>query len=381
MGLNLKRELVETISLILLAAGNSTRFGLPAKKQWLYQNDIPLWLFVAKSFENTGYFKEIIIVGNKDELKLMQSFANYKFTAGGNSRQESLKNALESVNSEFVMVNDVARCCLDESLLKRLLNAKKTDACAVPAIKVSDTVYYKGKPINRDELLRIQTPQLSHTATLKEVLNGSSFTDESSAFYANGKEVVFVEGSSRADKLTYKEDLKNLPCLCPPASEPKSGFGIDIHPFQEGKEMVLCGVKIDSDFGFKAHSDGDVGIHALIDALLGASSLGDIGGLFPDTDEAYAGADSKELLAKVTNLVKGVGYEITHCDISIVAQVPKISPYKLKMQEVLAEILGISKNRINIKATTAEKMGFIGRKEGVAVYATVTLNYFRWDKI
>ena len=370
------------ISLILLAAGGSTRFGLPTKKQWLYQDETPLWLFVAQSFEKLYDFAQIVIVANKDELKLMKSFAEYKFVEGGDSRQESLKNAIAEIDSKYVLVNDVARACIDKEMFARLISAKKEGACVVPALKVSDTCYFDGKPIDREKLLRVQTPQLSDRATLKELLDSAQeFTDESSAFYANSKEVIFIDGSSKATKLTYKDDLKNLPCLKAPANLPKSGFGIDIHPFEDGKQMVLCGVDIESNFGFKAHSDGDVGIHALIDALLGASSLGDIGELFPDTDAQYKNADSKELLKEVSKLVKAVGYEIVHCDLSILAQVPKISPYKEQMRESLASIMQIGKNRVNIKATTAEKMGFVGRKEGVAVKAIVTLNYYKWDRI
>ena len=369
-------------SLILLAAGNSTRFGLPTKKQWLYQNHKPLWQFVAESFTENYNFSQIVIVANQNELKLMKSFADYKFVAGGNSRQESLQNALELIESEYVLVNDVARCCLDSELLKRLLSAKKENSCVVPTLKVSDTVYFDGKPIDREKLVRVQTPQLSHTTTLKEVLKSSKeFTDESSAFFANSKEVIFVEGSQKAQKLTYKEELKSLKCLKAPANSPKVGFGIDIHPFESGKQMVLCGVEIESPFGFKAHSDGDVAIHALIDALLGASNLGDIGELFPDTDSKYKNADSRELLDAVTKLIKDVGYEIINCDLSIVAQAPKISPHKEAMKDSLSAILKIGKNQINIKATTGEELGFVGRKEGVVVYATVTLNYYRWDEI
>jgi len=373
---------VRDISLILLAAGNSRRFGLPTKKQWLYQNDKPLWQFVANRLKKLYNFKQIIVVGNKDELKLMQKFANFTFVEGGASRQKSLQNALSKVDSKFVLVNDVARCCVDKKLLNKLIKKAQKKACVVPAIKLSDTTYFNSKPIDREKLLRVQTPQLSCTKTLKKLLNNSKeWTDESTAFYNANKKVIFVEGSNSAHKLTYKDDLKLITCLKKPKKQSKTGFGVDTHPFENGKKMVLCGVEIDSPFGFKAHSDGDVAIHAIIDALLGASSLGDIGELFPDTNSIYKNADSKELLKKVVNLVKGVGYEIINCDITIVAQTPKISPYKKKMSKILSKILKIEQSCLNIKATTAEKLGFIGRKEGVTVYATTTLNYYRWDKI
>jgi 2-C-methyl-D-erythritol 4-phosphate cytidylyltransferase/2-C-methyl-D-erythritol 2,4-cyclodiphosphate synthase len=370
------------ISLILLSAGNSTRFGLPTKKQWLYQEDTPLWNFVANRLKEYYNFAQVVVVGNENELKLMRKFADFTFVKGGrDTRQESLINALEAVDSKFVLVTDVARCCIKEDLVKRLIESAKEGACVVPAIKVSDTVYYDNRPIDREKLLRVQTPQLSCTKTLKSLLkDAKSFSDESSLFFSKNREVIFVEGSIDAHKLTYKDDLKLLSCLKPPINEPKTGFGVDVHPFEENKKMFLCGVEIDSAFGFKAHSDGDVAIHALIDALLGASGLGDIGELFPDTDSRYKNADSKELLKEVVKLIRGVGYDITNCDLTIVAQIPKISPYKEQMSKKLASLLGISQSRLNIKATTAEKLGSIGRAEGVLVYATATLNYYQWER-
>lgn len=373
---------MKSISLVLLAAGSSTRFGLPTKKQWLYQGNKPLWLTVLENLQQGHQFKDIVVVANRDEISLMKCFSNVTFIQGGSSRQESLRNALEKIDSDFVLVNDIARACVPKLLVTNLIKSAKPKTCVVPALKVSDTCYFDGKPIDRNKLLRIQTPQLSCTKTLKELLNNTQeFTDESSAFAQNGKEVIFVEGSSNAHKLTFKEDLKTLPCLKAPANSAKSGFGIDIHSFEDNKPMILGGITIDSPFGFKAHSDGDVAIHALIDALLGASSLGDIGELFPDTDPAFKNADSKELLKRVSSLVKSVGYSIEHCDITILAEAPKINPYKEQIRQSLSTLLDIGQYSVNIKATTSEKMGFVGRKEGVAVYATVTLNYYRWDRI
>jgi 2-C-methyl-D-erythritol 4-phosphate cytidylyltransferase/2-C-methyl-D-erythritol 2,4-cyclodiphosphate synthase len=371
---------VQEVSLILLAAGNSSRLNLPTKKQWLYIEDRPLWQFVAQSFEKIYDFKEIIVVGNQKELELMSSFADYIFVAGSQiSRQESLANALKATTAEYVMVSDVARACIDANTILELIDKKEPKSCIVPAIRVSDTTYYDGKPIDREKLLRVQTPQLSHKDSLIEILqNSQSFSDESSAFYAANKRVIFVDGSSQATKITYKSDLAMLSCLKPPLNLPKVGYGIDTHPFEENKPMVLNGVEIESSFGFKAHSDGDVAIHSLIDALLGASGLGDIGELFPDTDSKYKNANSKELLKEVVALVKGVGYEIVNIDMTIVAQTPKISPYKKRMKEVLSNILNIELNRVNIKATTSEKLGFIGRKEGVTVHTVATINYYNW---
>jgi 2-C-methyl-D-erythritol 4-phosphate cytidylyltransferase/2-C-methyl-D-erythritol 2,4-cyclodiphosphate synthase len=144
--------------------------------------------------------------------------------------------------------------------------------------------------------------------------------------------------------------------------------------------MKLCGVIIDVDYGFKAHSDGDVAIHALIDALLGAAGMGDIGELYPDTEAAYAGADSTKLLEDTVNRIRAFGFEIGNVDMTIMAQAPRLLPYKAQMRTTLAALLDITPNRVNIKATTAEKLGFIGRKEGVTVHAVANLTYFDWKK-
>jgi 2-C-methyl-D-erythritol 4-phosphate cytidylyltransferase/2-C-methyl-D-erythritol 2,4-cyclodiphosphate synthase len=157
-------------------------------------------------------------------------------------------------------------------------------------------------------------------------------------------------------------------------------MGIDIHQFEQNKPMVLGGVEIESNFGFKAHSDGDVLIHSVIDALLGACGAGDIGEFFPDTSSKYKGIDSKELLKYIVNFITNIGYEIINIDLTIIAQIPKINPYKIAIKQTMAELLNIPKYKINIKATTGEKMGFIGRKEGVAVLSNSTIKYYDWTK-
>ncbi len=244
-----------------------------------------------------------------------------------------------------------------------------------------DTLYFKNNPIDRESTKIIQTPQLSYSSTLKEALSKNiEFTDDSSAISYMGGEIIFVEGSQKAHKLTTIEDLSKLSCLKKPSNRALTGFGIDIHPFEEGKPMVLCGVEIESSFGFKAHSDGDVAIHALIDALLGASGLGDIGAFYPDTSDDYKGADSKELLKDTVNRLRDFGYEIGNVDLAIIAQTPRLLNHKKAMRFKLASILNLRPNLVNIKATTAEKLGWVGRKEGIAVEAVATLYYYDWKK-
>jgi 2-C-methyl-D-erythritol 4-phosphate cytidylyltransferase/2-C-methyl-D-erythritol 2,4-cyclodiphosphate synthase len=266
-------------------------------------------------------------------------------------------------------------------MVKRIIDAKKDADCIVPVLDVVDTLYYQDQPLNRNQAHIIQTPQLSNTALLKTSLNTTEdFTDESSAMSAQGHHVLFVEGAPVAHKLTHTSDISKLPCIHPPRQKSLVGFGVDIHPFEEGKPMKLCGVAIESSFGFKAHSDGDVAIHALIDALLGASGLGDIGELYPDTDATYSNADSYELLVDIVNRIRSFGFDIENIDMTIMAQTPRLSSYKLQMKQRLSEALQISQQFVNIKATTAEKLGFIGRKEGVKVYAVANLCYFNWHK-
>ncbi len=371
------------LTLILLCAGDSTRFNLPLKKQWLRIGHEPLWQFVTNRLKQSGLFSNVILTAHPDEVPFMQMLCDETIISGGKSRQESLFNALQSVQSEYVMVTDVARACVDIELIKRLITHKNEADVIVPALSVTDTTVYKGNTIAREEVYRIQTPQLSRTQVLRSALHDAlnrniEYTDESSAIVAFGKTRYIIEGDTDAHKITFASDVKTLPCLLAPSSATLVGNGFDVHAFETGKPMVLGGVSIESDFGFKAHSDGDVAIHALIDALLGAAGLGDIGMLFPDTDAAYKNADSKALLATTCLRLEQFGYGIHNVDITIMAETPRLSAYKHAMRQTLGAILKLPLGRVNIKATTTEKLGFIGRKEGVGVMASASLYYFDW---
>ncbi len=367
------------LTLVLLAAGNSSRFCKQIKKQWLWIGDQPLWHFVAKRFESFYPFVQIIIVGHPDELNYMKRFGEFSYVKGGESRQASIRNALEMAQSDYVLISDVARACIEKSLIERLIAHYKDAECIVPYIDVSDTVVYQEETIDRTHVKLIQTPQLSKREILDQVLRSDiEYTDESSAIHANGFKRFFVKGSQDAKKITRCDDLAMLACLKKAAKEQFFGYGYDVHPFVEGKQMVLCGVEIDADLGFLAHSDGDVALHALIDALLGAIGAGDIGELFPDSDERFKDISSLHLLEEVVGFIRRVGYEIVNVDITIMAEYPRISPYKDKMQVRISEALKIRRQRCNIKATTTEKLGFVGRKEGVAVSAVASLKYFDW---
>ena len=367
------------LTLILLAAGNSTRFGTPVKKQWLRIGHKPLWYFVTNEFEKKKLFSKIIITAHADELEYMRTFSQHAIIEGGKTRQESLKNALAHVNTSYVMVSDVARACPPDELIQRLIDARDSADCVVPVLSISDTLSFEGNNIDREKLKRIQTPQLSKTVVLKDALcTQNEFTDESSAVHALGFTRAEVEGDEDAHKLTKVSDMKKIPCLKPPSTDTLVGNGFDVHAFEEGKKMFLGGVEIDSPFGFKAHSDGDVAIHSLIDALLGASGMGDIGTLFPDSDDSYKDIDSKLLLKECVKRLHHCGFVIINVDITIIAETPRLSGYKAQIRSALAEILCIETFLCNVKATTTEKLGFTGRKEGVAVASSASLKYLDW---
>lgn len=370
------------LSLILLAAGNSTRFQCGIKKQWLRIGDAPLWQFVTNRFIDSGLFASVIITGHPEESGYMRLHGDYTIVDGAQSRQSSLLNALTEVATPYVMVSDVARGCIDSKLLTRLIEMRHKADCIVPALKVHDTVVYQGNTIDRTKLLRIQTPQLSKTQTLRAALaTEKTYTDESSAIVAYGGTRAFIEGDDAALKLTTLSDLAKLECLEAPSKTTVSGTGFDVHAFDTKGKMVLCGVPIEHPVGFKAHSDGDVAIHALIDALLGAAGIGDIGMLFPDTDDAYAGIDSTRLLAETVTRLRRYGFGIVNADLTIAAQTPKLAPYKDAMRARLGEILDLPPVRIGVKATTTETLGFVGRKEGVAVMASATLHFIDWTRL
>ena len=370
------------VTLIVLCAGNSTRFEHKTKKQWIRIENEPLWLNVTKRLASFSHFDKIIVASHENELNYMKNFTDdFTFVKGGVTRQKSILNCLEFVNTKYVMISDVARACIPKKVIENLLNEKENASCIVPVLNVSDTVIYETNTINRDEVKLIQTPQLSLTKTLKKALNtDTEYTDESSAIKAINEPIKYIQGSNKSKKLTLGNELDELPCLKEASKNFFTGTGLDIHAFEDNKEMYLGGVKLPYEFGFKAHSDGDVLIHSVIDALLGACGAGDIGEFFPDTDEKYKNIDSKILLEEIVAFIYNVGYEIVNIDVTILAQKPKINPFKNEIKNSMAKLLKIEKQFINIKATTAEEMGFIGRKEGVAVQSIATLKYYDWKK-
>lgn len=365
--------------LILLCAGSSTRFKSRVKKQWLRIKDKPLWQFNAKKMKKKFDFNQIIIVADKNDISYMKKIDPFfTYVEGGELRQISVKNALEVVKTDFVFITDCARI-FSAKIVKNLLKAHKKNQefnSFVPYIDVVDTTYFKDELINRSDLKLIQTPGLHKTSLLKKALQSDKiFSDESSALKSINEKIYFVKGSKKAQKITYLKDLKSVK-LKPASKEIFVGSGFDLHKIEEknNSSFMLCGVEIPSNFKVIAHSDGDVGIHSLIDALLGASLLGDIGELFPDSDEKYKNISSIILLEKVVKKIFSYGFDVVNIDMTLIIQKPKILDFKEKMVKILSKILK-TKN-INIKATTSEGVGVIGEGKAIASKCIATLKFY-----
>jgi 2-C-methyl-D-erythritol 4-phosphate cytidylyltransferase/2-C-methyl-D-erythritol 2,4-cyclodiphosphate synthase len=289
---------------------------------------------------------------------------------------------MEVVNSEYVCIHDSARICINKKVFKRLYKEiqKPNINCVAPFINISDTVFYENTYLNRDNIKIIQTPQISDTKLLQKSLHSNSnFTDESSLMNKNGYTVSYVKGDNKLHKLTYAKDILKIACIKKKLKKTTEiqliGYGVDTHKFIKNKDLFLGAVKIDSEFGLLAHSDGDVLIHSIIDALLGAINAGDIGEFFPDNIAKYKNNSSSIFLEYICRFINNVGFKILNIDTTIITEKPNINPHKDKIKKSLSSIIKIPKQYINIKATTSEDLGFIGRSEGISVHSLANVTY------
>ncbi|MEO1941759.1 MAG: 2-C-methyl-D-erythritol 2,4-cyclodiphosphate synthase [Campylobacterales bacterium] len=374
------------IGLLLLTAGGSTRFGYPVRKQWLPIGEDPLWLYLAKKLSRCFTFKEVVVVGEGENLLFYRYRTNFKVVEGGESRQQSLKRGVEALSTQWVLATDVARVGVSCRLVERLLEKGKGGEwdCVVPFLKPVDTVVYRGETLERGEIKLIQTPQLSRRELLLEGLEradreGVEFTDDRGVIEWIGGRVGYIPGEREGLKLTHFSDLcllKELLKLPPPLETPFVGIGYDTHRFQQGGEGRLGGVGIPG-LSFKAHSDGDLLIHGVIDALLGAGGGGDIGEHFPEGDPRWKGVDSRELLQQVVAQLREIGFQIVNIDLTYIGERPRLRPIKQEIVATLRQLVGAP---VNLKGTTNEGMGFIGRGEGAAVLAVANLRYKDWNE-
>ncbi|MGE4589721.1 MAG: 2-C-methyl-D-erythritol 4-phosphate cytidylyltransferase [Acidaminococcaceae bacterium] len=398
---------MKNLVVILAAAGAGRRMGLGMNKAFLLLEGLPVIVHNLQQINRVAEVKRAIIVVRPDELteglEILQKYESayfpnlsWQITAGGRERQDSVFNALCLVkdDEEFVAVHDGARPFATPDIFARVFAAAQKSGAAVAAVPVKDTtklVDVEGRIITtleRSKLRAIQTPQIFRTQLLKrayEMLQKENVdvTDDAGAVELLGYPVFVAEGAYTNNKITTPEDLiwaKALlqkgeiqPVIGDRNLRVRVGSGFDVHCLTAGRKLILCGVHIPCELGLAGHSDADVAVHALMDAMLGSVALGDIGQHFPDTDEKYKGADSLVLLRHVAQLLREKGWQVGNADITIIAQKPKLAAYRAKMQSNLAVVLELDKDAINVKATTTEMLGFTGRGEGIAAQAVVTV--------
>ena len=374
------------ITVIIPAAGNSSRFGGSIPKQFLSLGDETVLEKSVNLFLEISYIREVIVAINLNEhLIKSQSFYNdarVRFVEGGNTRSESVFNALAAVDQsiEIVVIHDAARPWLKRSHFEDLLSQLTNDQSAegvFPVISATDSLRMKeGKdlmPVEREQFLHVQTPQIFYHESFKAAFNklqkeGLHMSDESQVMEHAGFKLLAAPGERSNIKITYTDDIANYA-----GRDLRIGRGIDFHQFQSGNGLTLGNVFIDCELSIVAHSDGDIILHAVSDALLGAAGLRDIGHYFPDSDPKNKNLSSLIIIEKSLDLLKGIGLWPRNIDFVVVCEQPKIGPYVNQIKKSLSTILNIEESFIGVKATTTEKMGVIGDGNGIAVYAIASL--------
>lgn len=396
----MEQGLSGTIGIVVVAAGRGERAGASAEgpKQYRRIGGKPVIWHTLKLFLDWPKRGPIVAVIHPDDRALFDAAVSdlpgkhsVLVVTGGATRQESVLNGLRALresNIGSVMIHDGVRPFADPALLNRIAEELAAGKPAVlPAIPVSDTLKRAdaGKIVTatvpRKDLHAAQTPQSFHYQSILSAHQqaareaGSDFTDDASIAEWAGIPVQLVEGSIDNVKLTVKRDIamadEKLRGLTLP--DVRTGNGYDVHQLEPGDGVTLCGIFIPHDQKLKGHSDADVALHALTDALLATCGAGDIGDHFPPSDMQWKGAPSRIFLEHAAKIVREAGGVIMNADISLIAEAPKIGPHRQAMREKLAEVLGISLDRCSVKATTNEKIGFIGRREGIAAIATATV--------
>ena len=386
---------------ILLAGGSGSRMGAPVNKVLLSVAGVPCILRSAVAL--APFVSGMVLVcraGEEAALRRMFLSAPISvpvyFAQGGRSRQESVYHGLCALENRaepdsWVLIHDGARCLVSEAVIRNVLLSLERFGSGVAALPVTDTLRpadpdlrLSGNTVSREHLYAMQTPQGFRLADLNKAFqqaerDGFEGTDDASVMVHAGFSVHLSEGSRYNIKLTTREDLQMAEQLLGGFSFPpfRIGQGYDVHQLKEGRKLILCGVEIPHSLGLLGHSDADVAVHALMDALLGAAGLGDIGRHFPDTDSRYEGADSMKLLDAVMQMLGDAGFHPVNVDVTIVAQRPKLSPFIPQMAENLAKALDLPISHVNVKATTTERLGFEGRMEGISAQAVCLLHFVK----
>jgi len=369
------------VTALISAAGSGKRMGGPMPKQFMKIGGKTILETTVGIFEKTDFVDDILIITSADYIKLCRDltagFSKVKDVAeGGKERQDSVKAGIERIcHDGIVLIHDGVRPFVTEEVIKGVLEGVCETGAAVPVVACKDTVRQVDTSdvgsvtLERKSLFQVQTPQgfdmdLIRAAFKKADEDEFIGTDDASLVERLGVRITLAEGSYENIKITTREDLP---------MDMRIGTGFDVHQLVEGRKLIMGGVEIPYEKGLLGHSDADVMVHALMDAMLGAAGMGDIGKHFPDTDDAYKGADSLVLLGHVNNLINEAGYVLGNADVTIIAQKPKMAPHIQRMRENIADVLKVDVSRINVKATTTEKLGFTGRGEGIASEAVCLL--------
>jgi len=371
---------------IVLAGGSGSRMGVSKNKVLLDLLGEPVIVRSVRAFQ--GMVNGIVLVSREEDVPAMaRAMDSYHLPVtivrGGDTRQSSVWNGLCALPADctHVLIHDGARCLVNEETIRRCMNAVEESGNGVAAVPAIDTIkqvdcceIVAATP-DRSKLRAVQTPQGFNVELIRrahEAARADDFlgTDDASLVERLGVPVRLTRGDRRNIKLTTPEDMKmaeaflerDFPTL-------RVGQGYDVHRLVEGRDLILCGVKVPHTLGLLGHSDADVALHALMDAMLGAMALGDIGKHFPDTDEKYRGISSMTLLEHVTCLLHQHRARVANCDVTIVAQKPKLLPYIPAMRENIAAVLQLPLDRVNVKATTTERLSFEGHEEGISAQA------------
>lgn len=389
-------------AVIIVAAGRGQRFGAPTPKQYLHVAGAPVIRHAVAAFADHPGISVIQPVIHPDDREVLaDALSGLTYAApvaGGAARQDSVRNGLAALAAlppalvpDRVLVHDAARPNVSRALIDRILAALDTVSAAIPGVAVVDTLKRADaggaviETVPRDALWRVQTPQgfrfadllAAHAATA-----GASLTDDAAVMEAAGHTVAIVEGDEDNLKVTSPGDLARMEDIMTDTTSAlrqslpafRIGSGFDVHRFGPGDSIVLCGVDIPSDRALLGHSDADVALHAVTDAILGAIADGDIGSHFPPSDPQWRGAASDKFLQHACSLMDDAGYELTNIDVTIICEFPKVGPHRTAMRARLADICGLGISCVSVKATTTEQLGFTGRGEGIAAQASVMIN-------
>jgi 2-C-methyl-D-erythritol 4-phosphate cytidylyltransferase/2-C-methyl-D-erythritol 2,4-cyclodiphosphate synthase len=373
-----------TTTALIVAAGSGSRMGGDVPKQFRLLGGRAVLRWAAESLIRHPAVQSLLVVvgrGQQDDARAaLDGLPVGELIEGGAERADSVRAGLAEVGGDAVLVHDAARPFCPPEVVDRLLASLEFFEGAAPVLPVGDTLARVGEtlgePIDRDGMVRVQTPQAFRLGALKsayELWSGAPPTDETTVARAAGMKVAAVEGDPALDKLTLPADFERAERWLAGRLPSRTGLGFDVHAFSGEGPVKLGGVEIPHGRGLAGHSDADVVLHAITDALLGAAGLGDIGEHFPPSDPQWRGADSSLFLAHAARLLREKGALIDHIDCTIIAEAPKVGPHRQSIRTRIAQIAQLSVDQVSVKATTTEGLGFAGRREGIAAQAVASI--------